>query len=200
VLIEAAAQRLPGPWSLTPDLASLCSTARRKFYASLGRQGPIHGPDAHQDRPEGRARPWGTSTSIGSSQPPAAACMRMALTNVRWNENNKNLPRALLCVGKTRRRTPSARRALLAAGQRQRSSSVERTLPHPWAVSGSAHATLHLLAARRPQLQRMACTALHGKRAGGARRAVQALVPVAAVRTARHRSCAMDGARCWLQA
>ena len=53
-------------------LASLCSTAGRKFYASLGRQGPIHGPDARQDRPEGRARPWGTSTSIGSSQPPAA--------------------------------------------------------------------------------------------------------------------------------
>ena len=54
--------------SLTPYLASLCSTAGRKFYASLGRQGPIHGPDARQDRPEGRARPWGTSTSIGSSQ------------------------------------------------------------------------------------------------------------------------------------
>jgi hypothetical protein len=50
------------------------------------------------------------------------------------------------------------------------------------------------------QLQRMACIAVHGQRAGGALRVVQALVPVAAMRTARHRLCAVDGARCWLQA
>jgi hypothetical protein len=58
----------------------------------------------------------------------------------------------------------------------------------------------HEAPASNPQLQRMACTAVHGHRDGGARRAVQALVPVAAVRTTRHRSCTVDGARCWLQA
>ena len=72
VLIQAVAHRPRWAMVQPPYLASLCSTAGRKFYASLGRQGPIHGPDARQDRPEGRARPWGTSTSIGSSQPPAA--------------------------------------------------------------------------------------------------------------------------------
>jgi hypothetical protein len=82
VLIQAAAQRQPGPWSLTPDLASLCSTAGRKFYTSLGRHVPTHGPDARQDRPEGRARPWGTSTSICSSQPPAALTQRIEFRTV----------------------------------------------------------------------------------------------------------------------
>jgi hypothetical protein len=61
-------------------------------------------------------RPRSQSIAVARSRgrPVATAACR-ALTNVRWNENNKNLPRAL-CVGKTRRRTPSARRALQASG------------------------------------------------------------------------------------
>jgi hypothetical protein len=39
----------------------------------------------------------------------------------------------------------------------------------------------HAARASRLQLQRMACTAVHDQRAGGARRVVQALVQVAAV-------------------
>ena len=59
VLIQAAAQRPRLGHGPTAYLASLCSTAGRKFYASLGRQGPIRGPEAREDRPEGRTRPWG---------------------------------------------------------------------------------------------------------------------------------------------